>query len=248
MTESDETPLLDILKGEIVYVFLAGPAAFGLLGHLNERLDFSDTLTRIVLGFQVLIDAFWMRVYALIGIELPYQPKLLTISLLFVLPVTIQHAFGRRSRSRHRVFLSVLATFGAVIIMTYDTAPMYAFYFAFVSVPIGIGLIFVHVYLADPGERLIELDRFGYFLCCYFASVTLCAITIIHGEHIKFIPFYFILYFISIASMFYLIRRVEEGTPGPLYIVVFAAGVVGVDWVGHVLIPAIDAGLDRLGV
>jgi len=51
-----------------------------------------------------------------------------------------------------------------------------------------------------------------------------------------------------LVFIFYLVvQRIERGAPGPLYVVLLAGGLVGLDWLSTTAKPAMDAWLTHIG-
>lgn len=85
---------------KIMIAMFAGPAALGVLAKLDERLDFTPLIERIILNFKVLSHAFWYLIEDMTGVHFSQYDDLLTIMLLLLLPVVYQFIMSLTSSKK----------------------------------------------------------------------------------------------------------------------------------------------------
>lgn len=239
------------VASKLLTVALAGPAAIHILGKLNEKVEFSDILTRIVWNFRLVSRAVWATIFAWVPNFPVINADVLTLAVLIIIPTLLQKPTLRElPEGQFYIRLSLGLTYLLTIwFIPFPGNSLVSL--AFISVIFLSTVEFAYrigVMNDTHGKQRRPLDPAGLIVmitATFAASVILNYIggrpglTQALNDTVRTMVLVFIFYVV--------VQRIERGAPGPLYAVLLAGGLVGLNWLSTTAKPAMDTWLTHIG-
>lgn len=245
--KSDQTSKHWRLFKEVLAATLATPAALSVLAKMDKRLDFSQILERIVLGYDTFIIAVWSSISGILNFDLVPFRNWLTLLTILVLP-----AFFKLIPTMHRIETSKEDNNTKIepVFLIFSLVFSLAFLYIFEILEDFLLLVVCASFFIPVLTKLDEswgVGRRGVFAAL---ALFVCAAIYPDFQSKYGIPFWsiplsaFLVYFfgwVLLLTSFFSSRLIS-------YIGLWVTGIFVVNFIATVARPWVEGYLDSIGV
>lgn len=241
----------------LFWFFLGGPAAIGAVARFDESFGFGSFLKKVILHYREVTRAFWDFVLGWVPFPVPVDRDLITLVLLFSIPVGIRK-YVLRQRTTAGEYASA---------QTFRTIQ-------YLSMGCFLVIVFSLLFIGNDFQVMNDLMENSIYRWLVLATVFLwIGLSAWYYPNTVNMPLYLVLsgamflllypllvsssfvasygYFWMFANgvLFFAIMvgfasvNIRAYPEQPVYIVVFALGIFGVDWFARDVAPGLNAWL-----
>ncbi len=261
----------DIFKDIISWMF-ATPAALSVIAKLDERLDFAIILERIIINFQIVSRAFWIKISTFISIDLSGIADQLTFVVLLMCPFIYEMIIFFQNKKlldwdddkykNHRTYFWVTVAFLLAVSIIFDSFVYLIIFvtsfiillltalvtiFLVIHTIIYIDGIYDYFKINVKGNIYDAVTVIGVLIVLYFGIATTDFIYSIVYEYIMgdSNSGFLINYLISFLCVFVVVQCLL--IPTTVYRIGFwVLGILLVNYIATTILPALNSVLDGI--
>lgn len=238
---------------EILVALFATPAALSALKELNESLDLSEPIKRIVLGFDGVVEGAWLYLKELAGVDLGTLTMPVTALIMLTLPLVWERVGNAPPLSQAHGFVQVMSVLFAGYIFLMKGGHVFVAAIAFWA---GLGFFLsgsltafriMKVTLGRKSLKVLKhfpvpivLFGVGFLLLLQGLSQTL---GVVDYSLVGFLLFVFA----GAITFFVLSHHLNTGSWALAYAGLIVVGILIVNWIETIALPNLNKFLTSVG-